>query len=488
MDFMETPEEIAGQLELARKRLKEFEEETESSVLLGRLRASNPFHLALVARVVTLLVMALGIVAAIGLLSLPWAIDPLPLWFTSLEDAFEFPLPLLAAVFSCLMAFAYFGAGQAALAFARECPLMPHEQREHDRLLNEVKRLSSQKAIMDRVRATPMGARPRTSTPVGQRSATSPLASSASNALISAVTPMPRTLTEAARGSGGRVAQTPPRMDLPPLGRNTTPLGATQRSGADSSIKRRGASSFTPSPAQARETPRYAPPTPRPEARATAPASQVTERSVVRAVERAAKLEKEHARTERSVTNVPTDPPEEVTDKTRRSFNVDAAPREYDAGQPALSSTSRNGGFEQRYATHFPKWGPVDEPWLEDAIQKSEALATGFPVQAHLQFSAEAHLPFTLILERATPAMAVRAMVSYVEFLASIATPPRARIALRSVPHLDRSFHRNVDAALEPYFSGRFRVIRETDRIEIEFEAWDEAWNDFPYLPLDSGE
>jgi len=108
-------------------------------------------------------------------------------------------------------------------------------------------------------------------------------------------------------------------------------------------------------------------------------------------------------------------------------------------------------------------------------------------VQAHLQFSAEPNLPFTLILERATPAMAVRAMVSYVEFLASIATPPRGRIALRSVPHLDRSFHRNVEAALEPYFDGQFRVIRETDRIEIEFEVWDEAWNDYPYLPLEDG-
>lgn len=141
-------------------------------------------------------------------------------------------------------------------------------------------------------------------------------------------------------------------------------------------------------------------------------------------------------------------------------------------------------GFEQKYATHFPQWGQVEEPWLEDAIQKAEILATGFPVQARMQFSPEEGLPFALVLERATPAMAVRAMVSYVEFLASVPTPQRARIVLRSVPHLDRSFHRNVEAALEPYFPDKAGVARQSDHIDITFSEPDACWNEFPFLPI----
>lgn len=152
---------------------------------------------------------------------------------------------------------------------------------------------------------------------------------------------------------------------------------------------------------------------------------------------------------------------------------------------PSSPGTTEGRSFEQRYASHFPQWGQVDEPWLEDAIQKSEILATGFPVQARMIFSADAGLPFTLILERATPAMAVRAMVSYIEFLASIATPPRARILLRSVPHLDRSFHRNVEAALDPYFADKCAVKREADYIEIVFSAYDKQWDEYPWLPIE---
>jgi hypothetical protein len=142
------------------------------------------------------------------------------------------------------------------------------------------------------------------------------------------------------------------------------------------------------------------------------------------------------------------------------------------------------GAFESRISTRIPQWGPIDEPWLDDAIQKAEILASSYPVQAYLQFSPEPDLPFVLVLDRATPAMAVRSMVAYIEFLASIATPPHARIELRSVAHIDRSFYRNVLSALEPYFPDTVDLEQRGHRVEISFLEPDQGWSRHPYLPV----
>lgn len=131
-----------------------------------------------------------------------------------------------------------------------------------------------------------------------------------------------------------------------------------------------------------------------------------------------------------------------------------------------------------------PTWGRIDDPWLQDAVDKAEALVAGYPVQAYLEYSQEPNLPFTLVIARATPAMAVRAMVSFVEFLASIYTPPRARIELVNIAHLDRSFDRNVQSALEPYFGANFEVEPEPGRVDIQFTDPDPSWAAYPKLPI----
>ncbi len=145
-----------------------------------------------------------------------------------------------------------------------------------------------------------------------------------------------------------------------------------------------------------------------------------------------------------------------------------------------------SGAASHTNRDNFPNWGRIDDMWLEEAIQKAEDMAREFPTQARLEFSQEAHLPFTLVISRSTPAMAVRSMVAYVEFLASICTPPRARIELQSVAALDRSFHRNVESALAPYFSGKFTVEAEPGRVEILFKSPDPGWQDYPMLPIQS--
>jgi hypothetical protein len=130
-----------------------------------------------------------------------------------------------------------------------------------------------------------------------------------------------------------------------------------------------------------------------------------------------------------------------------------------------------------------PQWGPIDEPWLQDALRKAEGLTRRYPVQAYLEYSVEPDLPFTLVLERATPAMAVRAMVDFVGFLASIAPPRRARIELRSVVHLDRSFYRSVMSAMEPYFPDSVDIRQQGYRVEITFLEPDRNWARYPILP-----
>ncbi len=134
----------------------------------------------------------------------------------------------------------------------------------------------------------------------------------------------------------------------------------------------------------------------------------------------------------------------------------------------------------------MPTFRPIPDAWLRVALSKAEALIRSFPIQAYLEFSQEPNLPFTLVIARATPAMAVRAMVNYVEFMASIYTPPRGRIELVNVAHLDRSFHMNVQAALEPYFGENVEVEPNPGRVDIRFTDPDPGWGSWPMLPVDS--
>ena len=148
---------------------------------------------------------------------------------------------------------------------------------------------------------------------------------------------------------------------------------------------------------------------------------------------------------------------------------------------PPASAAAAPAGIERK----LPTWGRIDDPWLREALAKAEELVASYPVQAYLEFSQEPHLPFTLVIARATPAMAVRAMVNFVEFLASIYTPPRARIELVNVAHLDRSFDKNVQAALEPYFGNNVEVEPEPGRVDILFTDPDPGWGAYPRLPME---
>lgn len=122
---------------------------------------------------------------------------------------------------------------------------------------------------------------------------------------------------------------------------------------------------------------------------------------------------------------------------------------------------------------------PEGPHWYQEAFQQAQQLAARYPIQANLRFDDEPELPFTLVMERATPATTIRAMMEFTNFLARIATPPFARIELVAVVQMDPFFYRNVVTALDPHFRGEFEVEQHENVVDIQFLRPDPRWNDY---------
>jgi hypothetical protein len=264
----------------------------------------------------------------------------------------------------------------------------------------------------------------------------------------------------------------PPEAESEPATRSGSPLGAAPRSGASVRTAARPGATPAADPTVRGTLPGGMFGTPPPITRQTTPPVAVSARAVPSKVppadssdvEEVTVMEEEDAPPPARASSAPSPARAATPEPVARQA---AAP----AGAPALHRP-------------FPRFGPIQDPWLTEAIERAEKLQRAFPIQAHLEFSQEPHLPFTLVIARATPAMAVRAMVNFVEFLAQISTPPRARIELVNIPHLDRSFHKNVEAALEPYFQGNVEVEPNPGRVDILFTEPDPQWGEWVTLPV----
>ena len=472
MEFFETPEQVAQQLEEARLKLERFGEDATNTELFRRLGTKHRLHPSLVLRRVFMLATIASFAGTVLILALPFLGVSSPSTVGAIRHleqvTFGAPLPVVALICTFCMSIAWITASQAALAVARECELLPEEQKQHDRLLGEFTRLSGQKAIMERLKGTPMGANPRIATPV---------AASRRAARPSLTADQPQTGAPA-DVEAARVpfhTQTPQPVLRVPTG-YTNP-GAPQRaSGA-------GRGSLLQRAVMGRER---AMPTPD-----RLPASLQTRGGTPLGAPVQAKAVPIGGRPALGSAPEPVEQPHEGAATASISPDdlyqdvpdiVDQGASQYIIG----SDTHDTKRFSSRCSTEFPTWGQVTEPWLEDAIEKAELLARAFPVQAHLEFSREDGLPFGLVLERATPAMAVRCTMQYVEFLASIAIPPRARVEFRSVAHMDPSFYRNVISSLEPYFGDAVEVTRDTrhKRVDVDFLDPDIGWTDYPRLPI----
>ncbi len=581
IESIETPEDIDKQLGAARTKLQSFEDSVDRKRLLKRLKIASPSHPVLLFRGMFLLLTVLMLVCALAILIIPLFSNELARTIAKFDQIVPVPpevpaLPALLGGLALCMLFGWLMTTLAALAMGRDAQMLPWEQKAHQKLVNEVTRLTTQKAVMARMRNTPAGARPRIDTPVpvslrdragiatpagvgragtsalGKRATPNPAPrmgsaepgrfgppggaqgnnpfgaapgnkpgaqDSASNPFgpPPGVTPLGAPASTfggggtlgGGAGGGGMLARArsggaPKGLATPAGAAGRIPMGNTSASNGSSSPF--GAAPDTgnpfgrPSGGSASNSPFGAAPSnsnpfdkgpsndspfgaePEPAAtgnpfgasQASAPAASASA-SIFGAGPggaQAATASSGGGLLARARTGGP--PPQETNSDFPQIVESSAS---YSSSEPA-----RTMPLAGPTAT---KWGRIEDPWLEAALSKAESLAEEFPVQAHLEYSQETHLPFSLVIARATPAIAVRAMISFVEFLASIETPPRARIELKSAANLDRSFHRNVEAALEPYFGDHLEVEAEPGRVEIVFHRPDPSWQDYPILPME---
>jgi hypothetical protein len=388
-----------------------------SAVLHARLAAAHPMHITRLARGAFLGMTALAGALIPATLLAPFLSPEAALILRDLDASLPIPSPMLAVVLTLCFAIAWVTAGQAALAVAYDCPLMPNEQKEYDKLRNQLDLFDGGASLVAELPASAPPALYMPQASLGRATPASVLSSG-----------RPNPFTTPAPTPGGTLQYQAAPDPFVPIGQRRAPTPpAVSRSA-------------TPAPLKAATTP---------------PAVGRSAGGLTYTLPEA----------DAAVTDVPAPPP--------------AGPRRPIGGYvlgPGLDGD----------ATSYkpPRWGQINEPWLLDAIRKSEDLGRRYPVQAFIEYSAEPDLPFTLVLERATPAMAVRAMVEFVGFLASIATPKRARIELRNVVHLDRSFYRSVMSAMEPYFPDTVDIRQSGYRVEITFLEPERCWSRVPLLPL----
>lgn len=523
MSFIETPDDIDRQLEDVRKKLRDIEEADSWRVHLARLSDARPYHPALLVRTLFALLASFALLFLLLSLGIPFLttqfIQPIRLF----ESAIGMSVPVLLGIAMGALVVGWVTATLAAVNEGKESPLMEEEQLIKQKLMDEAARLSREKAVIERIHRTPV--------PVGGR--ISP-GESGARALLPSVG-QGSALHDAVRTPGFLVGATPAPRTRTPMGAKTragTPLGAAPKSG-----KTLGAMpGFDPTPPPAAPV---SPETPldlsygAPSKGYTAPDAPVSWNRAAAAPSKPAQVGNRQggyplgtpADPRRVASAYPLATPVEARRRVGEpaklgamglkspatppaSPHPPAGPRGIRVGGAALPQgvavsaefPPRRGGEPQDFAhiaeieegfskagagdTPRPSvWGQVEEPWLEEALEKAEALAAGIPVQAELLYSQEDYLPFTLVLKRVTPAVAVRILSQYVEFLAGISTPPRARVLMRS-GGLDPAFHRSVKAALEPYFSGSFEVRTAGDAVDVVFHDPDEGWREHRRLPF----
>jgi len=543
VESVETAKDVEKQLTKAKGKLQAFEDGVDYKRLLKRLRRSSPAHPVLIFRGLFMLGMVGTFGGAIGVMVASLVNADMARRIARFDAVVPVPegvpgLPALLAVLGVCMLVGWGMTTLAALAMGRDAQMLPWEQTQHQKLMNEVTRLTTQKAVMERMRSTPAGARPRINTPVP--------VNMRDRAGIATPSGMGRLSgSGAGAGAGGRFGPPPDSapagaaMSQNPFGRapsssensslqagglqggapaGGTPAGSAGFGGAPAARDSGGANPFAMNP---NATPPGAPvggqgPTGGGGVLARARSGSVKTTPAGAAGRLNLMGEAAGAPNNEPITANPFASPPKPSIGNPFSGGNDEGPSftapaganpfgapttDQDDDIPAIVDNSAGsyssspfaqqpsgglpmGGLSAGGASQIPNWGAIEDPWLEEALQKAEALAGELPEQAHIDFSQEVHLPFTLVISRTSPAVAVRSMVSFVEFLSTIPTPQRARIELSTNSSLDRSFHRNVEAALEPYYGEAFVVDLEPGRVEIAFHDYDSQWLDHEVLPI----
>src|SRR5690606_30906799 len=100
------------------------------------------------ARMLFGLLTVLALIAALAVAALPFADPQLSRQLVPLQNAIGMPLPLVLGLMAGVIGVAWLMASQASVLIGRECPLLPWEKKERERLSGELSRLTRQRQMM----------------------------------------------------------------------------------------------------------------------------------------------------------------------------------------------------------------------------------------------------------------------------------------------------------------------------------------------------
>ncbi len=113
--------------------------------------------------------------------------------------------------------------------------------------------------------------------------------------------------------------------------------------------------------------------------------------------------------------------------------------------------------------------------WL--AVVRSQARFVSDDAMGRIRFEEAAGVPVTLVLTAITPEQARRRIASFAAWLATIPTPPCARVRLVSSPDIDGPLHRLFKAELARHFPAEaFAVVSAHAGADVLFNRPDPRW------------
>lgn len=113
--------------------------------------------------------------------------------------------------------------------------------------------------------------------------------------------------------------------------------------------------------------------------------------------------------------------------------------------------------------------------WLAAAHAQARGLALGR--HARVRIDDAAQVPFTLVLDAATPEQARRGIAMFADFLGGVPCPPRARVRWQAAPDLEGPLHHVFRAELARHFpEWEFHVVSQPKGAEAVFSHPDARW------------
>jgi hypothetical protein len=140
-------EDVQQSLRKAREQLAAFEEASARDNLMGRLKAASPGHPVLLGRNVVAAGSLVLLLGAAAMLAAPAVSRDIAVTVNGVSEGLGFPLPIAMLMLALCGGGMVAGLHQLALAAARNAPLLPHEAKQHQRLVADVKQLESRLAI-----------------------------------------------------------------------------------------------------------------------------------------------------------------------------------------------------------------------------------------------------------------------------------------------------------------------------------------------------